>query len=736
MNALHEHRLAGCRPVPLAHYLKALGILRLVAEQADPQARGSWQGETFVLHTRLDRPALEAFFLHAYRPTPILAPWNGGSGFYPKDNRVAIEAVAASAAPRLALYRQAIALGRQVLDRLGVTAKVGKEQKPRVLTLCRNLLPDAVLPWLDAAYLLTREGPKYPPLLGTGGNDGRLDFTNNFMQRVLDLVEPTTGSPLPGAAHHLAGALFAEPVAGLSRGAVGQFLPAGAGGANAEPGFAADSLVNPWDYLLMIEGSLAFAAAAVRFLEHDPGDALAYPFTVRPSGAGYGSAASADGPAARAEMWLPLWQRPATAAEVLTLFAEGRARLERRPARDGVDFARAVAALGVDRGLIAFQRYGFQVRNGLAYFATPLGRHPVRRLRGALLLEEIDPWLSRFRRHAVKATAPASVARAVRQLDEAILAYCRQGGGRGRFQGVLVALGAVEQALGRSLAWTTDPKQRLTPVPALSPEWLREVDDGSAELRLAAALASVAGRYKDAKGVTTAVPLRRNLEPVRATRQDGWRRAAWDENAGRDVAWVTGSLPAGLNAVLSRRLVTAVQSGAKSYPDRGRLSADLADVAEFIEGGVDDALLERLLRGCLLLDWPQVPWDALRKRRDGRDVRPSALYALLKLALPGRKVGDVEVRVVPSIHRLAAGGRGTEASRQAIRRLRASGLPPYLPPIHQQGETVIRTAAALLFPLSEQDLKALAKWVLEPPAEAAGEPAITAPGDDQQGASP
>ncbi len=35
--------LSGCAPVPLAHYLKALGVLRLVAEQADPATpRHAW----------------------------------------------------------------------------------------------------------------------------------------------------------------------------------------------------------------------------------------------------------------------------------------------------------------------------------------------------------------------------------------------------------------------------------------------------------------------------------------------------------------------------------------------------------------------------------------------------------------------------------------------------------------------------------------------------------------------
>lgn len=48
--------LPGCVPVPLAHYLKALGILRLVAEDrqhGDPATTGCWDRDAFVLHSGL-----------------------------------------------------------------------------------------------------------------------------------------------------------------------------------------------------------------------------------------------------------------------------------------------------------------------------------------------------------------------------------------------------------------------------------------------------------------------------------------------------------------------------------------------------------------------------------------------------------------------------------------------------------------------------------------------------------
>ena len=70
--------LVGCTPEPLISYLKALGVLRLVAEDGDhgdPHARGAWENGAFVLYSKLSRKELIDFFLNHYAPSPILAPW-------------------------------------------------------------------------------------------------------------------------------------------------------------------------------------------------------------------------------------------------------------------------------------------------------------------------------------------------------------------------------------------------------------------------------------------------------------------------------------------------------------------------------------------------------------------------------------------------------------------------------------------------------------------------------------
>src|ERR1035441_10887872 len=97
-------RLGGCALEPLGSYLKALSVLRLVSEQADGSARGWWERGSFHLETELDDNGLVSFFLERYRPTPILSPWNGGGGFYPKDPKVGIEGIAASTGGRIKIY--------------------------------------------------------------------------------------------------------------------------------------------------------------------------------------------------------------------------------------------------------------------------------------------------------------------------------------------------------------------------------------------------------------------------------------------------------------------------------------------------------------------------------------------------------------------------------------------------------------------------------------------------------
>jgi CRISPR-associated protein Csx17 len=188
-----------------------------------------------------------------------------------------------------------------------------------LITALRATLSEEAIRWLDGVAALTADGPQYPPLLGSGGNDGNLEFSNNFMQRLNEVIsEAPEGCEKP-----LRSSLFSTPSAALKKAAMGQFSPGTAGGLNTGVGIYAEKYLNPWDYILAVEGALVFAAAAVRRHAQDHTAALAFPFTTRTVGAGSGATALVDEKYSRKEFWAPLWSRAIGLEEMLLLMSEG-----------------------------------------------------------------------------------------------------------------------------------------------------------------------------------------------------------------------------------------------------------------------------------------------------------------------------------------------------------------------------------------------------------------------------
>ena len=340
----------------------------------------------------------------------------------------------------------------------------------------RGALPLEAIGWIDAVAVLTDSGPKYPPLLGSGGNDGSIDFSKNFMQRLIMILDLATNASTLGGNNWLRASLFQNATpASTTPDKIGQFFPGSAGGANATAGFDAKPAVNPWDFVLMIEGTLLFAAASVKRLESAGDGSLVYPFCVSQVGSGYASAARADEEKARCEIWLPLWNQPVTLPELQAVFNEGRAHVRGRPARNGVDFAQAAVTHGVDRGISAFHRYAILERNGQSNFATPLERIVVRRNARVDLLADIEHWHARLRYKAdpfSKPKPPASVVAAFNLLERRIFDLCRNNSPT-HLQSVIAALGAMERTVARSFKWaTTEDKakrQNIYPLHGLRP---------------------------------------------------------------------------------------------------------------------------------------------------------------------------------------------------------------------------------------------------------------------------
>lgn len=717
------HTFAGCSTVPLAHYLKALGLLRIVSRQLDSEANGWWERSDFRLRVDASREEVEHFLLHQYRPTPVINPWNGGSGFKLDKPKDAIVDARRAEAERFSVLSKAVDESFDLMEEFGFESKVTSAQKDEFLKACRSRMPEPMLDWIDAALVLTDERTLYPPLLGTGGNDGRLDFSKNFLQQIANLFDLDSGEPTVEAEGWLRSALYAEADSHLDDGAIGQFFPSATGGPNSTTGFGRDTKMNPWDFVLMLEGATMFASAAVRRLESSEPGAMSAPFTVYHVGVGHGSTDASEEDDARPETWIPIWSNPASYRELRALMAEGRVLVEgvdndgngfNRSARDGVDFARAIATLGVDRGIDAFQRFGFQQRNGRAYFATPLTRMEVSRRARAELVDELDGWLDLLGSRAADRHTPASVTAAVNRLQETIFDLCMRDD-PSRVRRVLVQLGRVERIAAKRLGWANPSNGRsVPPLSGLSSAWIDAAYEESPEFRLAATLASTYGDF--GKGDQTEYrAIRRNLEPVESY---GPSAAGWRDNPGPEVVWQHGNPLDALNALVRRRITEARQADLAYWPDRARFPARLADIAQFLNGAVDLRRMIDFTWGLLGLDWSTVDPRDIERRNAADDVdrvhpAPGADYALIKLCYAGRplRVGDaekeIEVPIDSGIYQAAATGDGRRATERAAGRLRGAEIPPSVPRVATKGKRAHRIAAALVFPIDPRDLPRL-----------------------------
>lgn len=553
MSTAERLTLDGCAPTPLASYLKALGVLRLLSsgassvtgEPADADARGWWEGERFQLRTKLGREEVTEFFLHRYAPSPVIAPWNGRAGFLEgayggaesrREGAVAMRNIENSEADRFRTMCSTIRLLREnnhvttfdelraeskrlakeakrldgdakrtCLERKGRVDARAKKVKGILIPSLRSAIPREHAEYVDSCVAVNSEDrAAMAPLLGAGGLDGSRDFGVRFAAELAAAFDLRTGRPHSRSRASLGLSLFQRATRLSALGAIGQFSP-GDTGPNASTGYVGTNPLNPWDLILTMEGAIVFGGAITRQWGARAEGGAAFPFTFDAVQAGAGGFSANDPHRPRGEIWTPLWAKPALYYEVGAVFSEGRLTIAGRTAKNGLDAARAVNHLGVSRGISSFERYSL-VRPGrnLPYQATPVGRRQTPRSPRPDLAGELERggWLQGARSSTKKKrsgskqeTAPARARVAIARVDDALFATTKI---RSSARGLQRAL----CALGRFIDWLVSAdeafRKAIPPPPLLSRAWLRRADDGTSEFRVAAALAGL--------GIQSALP--------------------------------------------------------------------------------------------------------------------------------------------------------------------------------------------------------------------------------------
>ena len=695
--------LPGLRTTPLGGYLAGLGLLSAVDRLLDGTVTGCWRNQNFVLPSRFETiEELAAALVVSFEPEPIVSPWNQGSGYAANGKSVAAERALAwareSSVPRLAALRDAVCAGDRVMAEVRDRGWDVNKRKNDVLHLCRNEFPDRAVRWLDAAVALGPDGdPSFSRLLGTGGNLGRLDLSSTYLQRSKDVLDHRDSQAW------LESLLDGRPRAGLPRSSLGQYDPASAG--NPEE---VTEVGNPWLFVLLIEGTLLFATAVVR--RHGAEYArAALPFQVHATSAGLDSAAPGEN--AMAELWAPEWTVPCTVADVEQLLGEGRAEWRGRPARSGLDFARAIATLGVDRNISSFQRHMFVERLGQSPLALPAGRVTVTRRGGVELLAGLDSWLDGVRR-----VGTAAVRSQHRAVEQALFAHARVGGAEHLVE-VFAAVGRCHETVARSGAARRETSPLVLHTGKALIGELLPAAKHDVTLRVALALACAA----DPGAAPTMGGLRPLLSPVATDR-------------GRPV-WTGRPAPAALGRGLCGALTEAARrrgfpewatgaeedlSGVQLGFRRGPVlaSADLIDLAS---GAIDDQRCADLLAGLLTTDWSAATLARLPTGA-GRGMPDPAIDLLVPFTADGLVEitgpdGTIRMRLLPD--RTWPGLLHAEhidrVLADATRRIRINGLRHVIAP----GGTAIpgeRLAALLLVRTSPETRRsALARVTVLPP---------------------
>jgi len=372
----------------------------------------------------------------------------------------------------------------------------------------------------------------------------------------------------------------------------------------------------PLDYVLAVEGALALRGSAARALAANTRRFAAFPFVFDSAEDMVDYENKRTG--AASALWLPVWERPTTFAELSSFVGDAQARLPGKDARFSAEFVRALYAQGVDTGFSGWQEFRFKMKGSKVPWITT-GRYVSgsrtsneeceNTRRNATLLNlalapldesrfldqfemawkrnEADPRSPRFECSdmfdAMEAAALESTPdNCLALLESTFRACCRM---------------CVSESFRRKLRGGR--ASFFAPLPADDWEDLLRPLEGRPEFRIARALASMPGSPRRDNGERPgAQPMLGSLLPLKIGRS-GWYLPKKGER--QQCVWTGEDLSFDLAAVFRRRYLDSTEDESPAL--RGVHGARLGDVMAFLRGELDDFLIAKWTEALSLVGW-------------------------------------------------------------------------------------------------------------------------------------
>lgn len=732
--------LDNCNLEPMSSYMKSLGIFRLLSEQKCEDIKGYWENNIFVLDANITKEEIIKFFLEGYAPSSVMSPWNRGNFLYlhkqhPKkkgdiystimsqqsqrfnqikldiDNvyktrtfsyrteRVSdfhnrfsgeIQNKSSKEKEKLTVVLNKINKNLNNDDKIVDIYTYDKDIKEcvdvyekriiktsEIIAEARGTMSDNFVEWLDTCLVLDTNLDKITaPLLGTGGNEGDLEYSTKFMQYIIMMLIKKENS-----CELLESAIFGTSTDKLKNEKIGKFYPGRSGGYNQGNSIEnKDFDINPWDFILLIEGLFLWSNSISRKNSINARSYMLSPFSVKLFSAGYCSSQIPDKKSS--ETWLPVWNRPTHLVELKSLFSYGRVVYNGSYAKTGLEFLEAVKSLGVDKGITGFVRYVTHQRKGQGNFLSiPVSNISVGYDPKVLRLNKINRIIQKFTR-AKLTNIPESHRELLNSISNAVFNFAANTSPYNA-QRIVSVLGKME-------IYSSIHRKEYGPLGQLQAEWIDYSNDNSPEFRIALSIASIRGDVGN---------IREQLEPVNKKYND-WVKDTWV------TSWIGNDLPNKMANLIYRRLIKATQYGLKRIPLDSVFGATMQDISMFIDGNLDENKIENLILGLSMINWENQQrihkiYTGYEGNLKKSDYPVNIKYAILKSAMMPDK-NDAETVIESRIIPLLKSNRIRDAANIAQRRLLVN-QNIYSNISVADGNCGTRLAGALLVPLSKHE---------------------------------
>ncbi len=646
--ALTAVPIPGLPPVSLGNYLASLGLLRVMSWKW-PKVRAAWKDERF--HLVGGPVTLAGIIDHACGVakntawTPYEQQWSDAQKASTKSK---------SGAP------------------LARWLAVADESRIEMFS----------------AHAVATRRVHFNPLLGTGGNAGKRRFADGWRRAIDALATAKEHVSGPELEALLRGETLTWHVEKLN--AASWFSDANKMYNSGQSAFR-EGAISPWAMALACEGLSFFAGSASRRLGSQTHAAGAFPFVTRSTAPSNSGEAGHD----LAEVWAPLWDRPMTVREAVTLFSRGRAEIGGRGALTPSAFAVAIVRRGVDAGVTEFRRFVLGRTTSANTFES--------RFEGAVRVQHGE---------AFSVQKPLALDSVLDLTDQ--LPRDRKVGGRWRFVGLR---GPIESALVRAAG---DPQNseaaaslldavmtaldridrnrsfrerniRWNPLPL---NWLPVLfsERPTTEARLALACVS-------------SFPTDRPFTLYRYGVEWQWDHFTHTTNPPMRWVWRAAPIAAILSDVLGRSVLDWQSDSKVGARVRSYVPACGARIGDWLSGDLDEDLLTCWLSRFALFDWRFVP-PAVRTLAS-RDSNMAASGALSLFGLLQPLFDLTQVRV-PGISEdllpLESGARTAGAARQVVGLIRTNQI-----------DAAIRSASARYAMAGVPIIRNSAPWAIRDP---------------------